>query len=64
MCEFLLTKNGFVCVRFDPQLPTPSEREDNRHMSLQAAHIPVPVRHLSHIHADLVGPLPRSSGFS
>jgi hypothetical protein len=36
----------------------------HRHVSLQAAHIPVPVRRFSHVHVDLVGPLPRSSGFS
>jgi hypothetical protein len=36
----------------------------HRHVSLQAAHIPVPVRRFAHIHVDLVGPLPRSSGFS
>jgi hypothetical protein len=34
------------------------------HVTLQAAHIPVPVRRFSHLHVDLVGPLPRSSGFS
>jgi len=36
----------------------------HRHVSLQAAHIPVPVRRFSHLHVDLVGPLPRSAGFS
>jgi hypothetical protein len=36
----------------------------HRHVTLQAAHIPVPVRRFSHLHVDLVGPLPRSSGFS
>jgi hypothetical protein len=36
----------------------------HRHVSLQAAHIPVPVRRFLHIHVDLVGPLPRSSGFA
>ncbi len=36
----------------------------HRHVSLQAAHIPVPVCRFSHLHVDLVGPLPRSSGFS
>jgi len=36
----------------------------HRHVSLQAAHIPVPARRFSHIHVDLVGPVPRSSGFS
>ncbi len=36
----------------------------HRHVSLQAAHIPVPVRRFSHIHVDIVGPLPRSSGYS
>jgi hypothetical protein len=36
----------------------------HRHVSLQASHIPVPVRRFSHIHVDLVGPLPRSSGYS
>ncbi len=36
----------------------------HRHVTLQAAHIPVPVRRFAHIHVDLVGPLPRSSGFS
>jgi hypothetical protein len=35
-----------------------------RHVSLQAANIPVPFRRFSHLHVDLVGPLPRSSGFS
>jgi hypothetical protein len=33
-------------------------------LHFQAAHIPVPVRRFSHLHVDLVGPLPRSSGFS
>jgi hypothetical protein len=28
----------------------------HRHVSLQAAHIPVPVRRFSHLHVDLVGP--------
>ncbi len=36
----------------------------HRHVSLQAAHIPVPVRRFSHLHVDRVGPLPRSTGFS
>jgi hypothetical protein len=36
----------------------------HRHVVLQAAHIPVPVRRFAHLHVDLVGPLPRSSGFS
>jgi hypothetical protein len=36
----------------------------HRHVTLQAAHIPVPVRRFAHLHVDLVGPLPRSSGFS
>jgi hypothetical protein len=36
----------------------------HRHVALQAAHIPVPVRRFAHLHVDLVGPLPRSSGFS
>jgi hypothetical protein len=36
----------------------------HRHVTLQAAHIPVPVRRFSHVHVDLVGPLPRSSGFA
>jgi hypothetical protein len=36
----------------------------HRHVTLQAAHIPVPVCRFSHLHMDLVGPLPRSSGFS
>jgi hypothetical protein len=35
----------------------------HRHVSLQAAHIPIPVRRFSLIHVDLVGPLPSSSGF-
>jgi hypothetical protein len=34
----------------------------HRHVWLQAAHIPVLVCRFSHIHIDLVGPLPRSSG--
>jgi hypothetical protein len=36
----------------------------HRHVVLQAAHIPVPVRRFAHLHVDLVGPLPRSAGFS
>jgi hypothetical protein len=36
----------------------------HRHVALQAAHIPVPVFRFSHVHVDLVGPLPRSSGFA
>jgi transposase InsO family protein len=36
----------------------------HRHVSLQAAHIPVPVRRFSHVHVDLVGPLPSSSRFA
>jgi hypothetical protein len=36
----------------------------HRHVSLQAAHIPIPVRRFSHLHVELVGPLPRSAGFS
>jgi cleavage and polyadenylation specificity factor subunit 1 len=36
----------------------------HRHVRLQAAHIPVPSRRFAHLHVDLVGPLPLSSGFS
>jgi cleavage and polyadenylation specificity factor subunit 1 len=36
----------------------------HRHVHLQAAHIPVPARRFAHLHVDLVGPLPLSSGFS
>jgi len=36
----------------------------HRHVHLQAAHIPVPARRFAHLHIDLVGPLPLSSGFS
>jgi hypothetical protein len=49
-----LTRNCLHCQR----------SKVHRHVSLQAAHIPVPVRRFSHIHVDLVGPLPRSSGYS
>jgi len=34
------------------------------HVHLQAAHIPVPARRFAHLHVDLAGPLPLSSGFS
>ncbi len=36
----------------------------HRHVRLQAAHILVPARRFAHLHVDLVGPLPLSSGFS
>ena len=36
----------------------------HRHIHLQPENIPVPQRRFSHIHVDLVGPLPRSDGFS
>jgi hypothetical protein len=36
----------------------------HRYVRLQAAHIPVPARRFAHLHVDLVGPLPLSSGFS
>jgi len=36
----------------------------HRHVHLQAAHIPVPVRRFAHLHVDLVGPLPPSSGYT
>ena len=34
----------------------------HRHTHLRPAAIPLPVSHFSHIHVDLVGPLPSSSG--
>jgi len=33
----------------------------HKHVHLQAAHIPVPVRRFAHIHVDIVGPLPLSA---
>jgi hypothetical protein len=36
----------------------------HRHVHLQPEVIPVPHRRFSHLHVDLVGPLPRSEGFS
>ena len=33
----------------------------HRHVSLAAAHIPVPIRRFAHIHVDIVGPLPVSN---
>jgi len=34
----------------------------HKHVKLQAEHIPVPLRRFSHIHVDIVGPLPLSAG--
>ncbi len=34
------------------------------HISLQPEHIAVPHRRFSHLHIDLVGPLPKSSGYT
>jgi hypothetical protein len=34
------------------------------HVQVPPQHIPVPTRHFSHIHVDLVGPLPASKGFT
>jgi len=36
----------------------------HRHVALEAVHIPVPHRRFEHIHVDLVGPLPVSSGYN
>ncbi len=36
----------------------------HRHVQVPPQHIPVPTRCFSHIHVDLVGPLPASKGFS
>jgi len=36
----------------------------HRHVQVPPQHIPVPARHFSHIHIDLVGPLPASKGFT
>jgi len=34
----------------------------HRHVAVEAAHIPVPVRRFAHLHVDIVGPLPMSDG--
>jgi transposase InsO family protein len=36
----------------------------HRHVQVPPQHIPVPSRRFSHIHVDLVGPLPASKGFT
>jgi hypothetical protein len=36
----------------------------HRHVQVLPQHIPVPSRRFSHIHVDLVGPLPASRGFT
>jgi hypothetical protein len=36
----------------------------HRHVQVPPQHIPVPTRHFSHIHVDLVGPLPASKGYT
>jgi transposase InsO family protein len=36
----------------------------HRHVQVLPQHIPVPARRFSHIHVDLVGPLPTSKGFT
>ena len=36
----------------------------HRHIHVQPQHIPLPFRHFSHLHIDLVCPLPASEGFT
>ncbi len=36
----------------------------HRHIRLEPEHIAVPHRRFSHLHIDLVGPLPKSAGFT
>jgi len=36
----------------------------HRHIQVRPEHIPIPTRRFSHIHVDLVGPLPESQGFT
>jgi hypothetical protein len=64
LCKFLLAKDGLFRFRFDQELHSVPESESPSPRRPPGAHIPVPVRRFSHIHVDLVGPLPRSSGFS
>ena len=40
------------------------QSKTTKHVHLQPAVIPVPARRFSHVHIDLVGPLPQSSGFT
>ena len=40
------------------------QSKTHRHVHLQPAIIPVPARRFAHVHIDLVGPLPQSSGFT
>ena len=48
------TRSGLDCQR----------GKINRHTKTQVLPIPVPARRFSHIHVDLVGPLPCSSGYT
>ncbi len=54
-----------------PQMSPPGRRpawceraKVHRHVQVPPQHIPVPTRRFSHIHVDLVGPLPASKGFT
>jgi len=40
------------------------KNKTNRHVQTPLAHIPVPTRRFSHLHVDLVGPLPSHLGFT
>jgi hypothetical protein len=38
--------------------------KENRHVQVPPQHIPVPTRRISHIHVDLVSPLPAFKGYT
>jgi transposase InsO family protein len=43
---------------------TQGKGKGHRHVKLQPEHIPVPHRRFSHLHIDLVRPLPKSGGYT
>jgi Integrase zinc binding domain/Integrase core domain len=43
---------------------TCQQAKTHRHVKLTPEHVPVPQRRFAHVHIDLVGPLPLSSGYS
>jgi hypothetical protein len=52
------------CHRLGEGLPGLPAAKVHRHVQVPPQHIPVPTHRFSHIHVDLVGPLPASKGLT
>jgi Integrase zinc binding domain/Integrase core domain len=60
--RFVWTGLGSDVNRWSSSCITCQQSKVFRHVKLQPEHVPVPSRHFAHVHVDIIGPLPLSSG--